>query len=272
MNTEQTSNEQLLIDYLHHALDAKTKAELEQRLSVDEALQHDFQLLKATVLEPELHIGMPNKARLYKQDRGALPIHFVRYMRIAAAVLLICSLFLFRDKQNTSKEVAVVTPMQPTTDTPLLQQNMVDTSIDTMPVAKQTILPVSSKVPALKQRQKPVNILPVNQVVHIPEQTTIPIHQPDVQQPEPEWTVDLPKAETNTIIQPDTIPSLTVSPAQPDREVLVSVDEARHPGFFRLLNHALHARKSWRETKNTLRQTEVVVMLGDQKIIQINSY
>lgn len=184
------TSDDLLIASVEGILTKQETVFLQQQLSVDAEMNHNYVLYKQTKFVADPSIVFENKEQLKKKGKKIIPFYF--YVAAAASIALLIGLFFFYNNNNTQEQTfaektnetkiapvennnskAVIRNSQPTENTPLTKNLMAATltniakkgnnndSKNTTPaiVNVQPILPIAVKITENKKEIEQEKVL-----------------------------------------------------------------------------------------------------------------
>lgn len=283
----KTNYEGFLIDYLHNELAADQVPMLLRFMEEHPEVKAEFKLLQQTIVVADETIVFNHKALLYKEEKPVMKAVYPikRYMAIAAVVSgLIIALFLFLQsnkeevviaKQDTSKE-RILAPkekqVQPQVASTPLPNTPTETTTTTTE-SKKPQLPhvVTPKQPILENpsyQEKQLarsheNQAPQENPLPAIQETKIPIPQ---QEPAPEVIAKEPSIPSEHPVQ--SVEPLVANNSKTTRAI--ELNPKKQPALFKAINGLLTLKHKVKETKKSLEQTEVTVMVGNKVLFNIN--
>lgn len=272
--------EEYLIDYLHGELHGELKLEMENLLDKDQEVKAEYDLLRHTLLEADETIIFEHKNLLYKKSEATF---FVRYKRVFAAAALIAgiilSLFLIMQRSHTLLPEENPYTHQPS-QKPAMKQDPLTHPADT-PIAPKVVVsktgsparfnnnPVQPKVHTIKPSPLPQ---PIKAQEVIVKQDQTPINKTDIQPIEHPVPVMIQPAVQAVVAKadvPEIKPEISEAPVAADKKTW-TFSERKQPRLFRALAQLSRLSRKVKHTKDQLTKTEITVMLGNKKIINLN--
>ncbi|GBL34889.1 hypothetical protein EMGBS15_04840 [Filimonas sp.] len=272
--------EEYLIDYLHGELHGELKREMEEMIETDKEVKAEYALLKQTLLETDETIIFEHKHLLYKKSEATF---FVRYKRVFAAAALIAgiiiSLFLLMQRSHTllpEENAYTDQPVQKPamTQAPIMQPD--DTPIAPKAAVSKTGSPVRFNNNPVQPKANIIKPSPSPQPIKVEEvivkQDQIPIHKTDLQPIEHPLPVMIEPAIQEVVAKADvpaSNPEISEAP-DTDGKNTWTFSERKQPRLFRALAQLSRLSRKVKHTKDQLTKTEITVMLGNKKIINLN--
>lgn len=287
----KSNYEAFLIDYLHNELSAEETNAVLQFLQENPEVEEEFVLLQQTLLTPDETITFDYKETLYKEEKPALKavIPMKKYLAIAAMFSgVVLALFFLLPKSEPEINVAqhtqtndaeplskpdirVEEKQQRLQQTPVQQLASVETKKETNRYKQGS--DVKRKTPSSHEPDQEVPVVvntmetPKHQVIEAPKNQES--NQPSINQPR----------ETPIVIAQEPLPATNSDPTHAEEPLVANNSKAVHaielnqkkqPVLFKAINKLLALKHSLKETKKTLEQTEVTVMVGNKVLFNIN--
>lgn len=279
MNIHLNNYEEFLVDYLHGELHGALKSEMEQFMADNPNVYEEYELLQDTILLSDKSIVFENKNSLLKKEKPfGLWVSYKRDIAIAAAISGIIISLSILDNGKKSDNIAKE------------NQNNIEQIIN-------------KPIDSFAQNSRQVtNTLTKNKTILRPKksslQTQFPALQIDAMKQEevitqkpfrlqiPEEIVQADKlkiidtsSQTSIALVPQIIEN-SIEPIIDPKEVsptiepkpLLSVNQNNQPKLFNTINRLLNIKNKVKKSTEQLLQTEVVVMVGNTKIINLNHY
>ena len=269
MKLNRQHYESQLLDYLHGELQGDDLQEMENFLAAHPDIAEKYALLQETIIPPDLSIQFPDKQSLLKTEstKSAPLITFRRYLSIAA-ILIGCMFALFfllrpHQQERYTSIPHLIAPKQTNLDTDAVAQT---------PIRMQTKLANKPQRNKLTQKIKKVELItPPSPVLQpaIPEEKYV---QTIIQQsPLPAVAIAVePVQPPLTIV--DSKPSTPSVANEVTRGGTLALDNEKQPRLFAWINRLSGMHKKVKETKNQLMNTEMVVMVGNFKLLSLNHF
>lgn len=278
----KSNYEEYLVDHLHGELKGDLLQEMEALLAVDEQVAADYALLQQTMLEPDETIVFEHKETLYRRETPTSFMLYRRYFAAAAIVIgmLLSVIYYFN---RTAPVTPLTTRQSKGVNTPQNEprpSNNITQSAAPAPELAADVKPVKREIP-LKQRpesQSPrvyVPEPPSPNDEESPEVAQVPLNiNKDTIRTTPYPLA--PKAELAQNPANDPIPAeeQNLLPPMVEEPVLarntLQLNETKQPKLFRMLGQLNRLSRKVQDTKQQLAHTEIVVMLGNTKLLNIN--
>lgn len=277
MKITEHNYEEFLIDYLHGELNQTQIHEVETFLQSNDKAREEFELLQQTQFVPDESILFEAKASLLKQEVAKPIIISFRKMLALAAVLSGIVLGLYFVNKPTIKPINDIVKENIPIPAPIQSSSVTKQDSNR---SSQAVLPIpntpsvnpaqaaqSKPKPILaKKKTKPAEII-ISQLLKeiIEKQNEI---QPQVQVNDSVIVQEV--EEITRVIQEE--PALAVQvplKSVPEKGVLVLNDE-KLPKLFRFFNNVARLVRKAKQTKTAIANTEVTVMVGNSKILNLN--
>jgi hypothetical protein len=276
--------EEYLIDYLHGELSGNLKHEMELMLEKDMEIKDAFEWLKQTILEVDDTIVFEQKELLYKKSTTHFFIHYKRMVAAAALVIgVMLSLVLIMQRKNyiPPDDVNYVKQAAPKKEVKQPLDIRPDTSMrsSTSVVSQHKSSAGFNQSPAQRKEYKealPSTKETVEVQDNIVKQDQAPLNKTEpnlIENSSPVITTSIPPetiAKANDVIQSEQqkveIPEASDIPSK--NTFILS--ERKQPGLFSALAQLSRLLQKVKHTKDQLTHTEITVMIGNKKIINLN--
>ena len=280
MIINENNYEEFLVDYLHNELASDLVPEFELFLHTHPSILEEYILLKETILTPDTDIVFEKKNLLYKEEPATLfPVYWIKYLAIAAVlsgILFIGYTFLIKTKTQPSFVA------QPKSESTL---PIIDSGMPT-PQNKKDSIPTNIVIHSTQQKVNP--IIPK---VNLPQHRVSPQMPIDIVQQEKKEKQESPNVVvTQSPLIPHSIPYIpnkkedTIAMAhqeivpEKNNPIHIMPDTIAAPlvastdkGLLKLINKVAALTHQIKLKKQKLKQTNLLVFVGNTKILNINN-
>lgn len=278
MNITKNNYEEFLIDHLHGELNGNLLKEMELFLQNNPSVKEEFELLQKTILVPDEKIIFQNKDLLLKNEKSTpLFITYKRPISIAASIVGIVFATYFFTQKSEDTTIAVNENKKIDTVQTIVKMNDSIASTTNLPITatqKNTIVVVKKQT---KTNIKSSNIYhqPKKKLIEKLEQKNIP--QPEIvvenkeiiiPQKETPFIENKLKEEMPTIIENKKDEALVANNTTSKGAIVLN--EKKQPRLFQFINGIMRTSQKIQQKKEQLANTEILVMVGNKKIINLN--
>lgn len=280
MNIHLNNYEEFLVDYLHGELHGALKAEMEQFMADHPSVYEEYELLQDTILVADESIVFENKTSLLKSEKKAgFWVTYKRELAIAAAIsglVIILSIF---DKEKQANDIVkqhhntIEQVIQSFKDTAAIQPQTQKLAIDNpaIRIKKQLVVQGKNQV-----RSKELE----TQHDHILTQKPFRLQEPQIIVKSENTLLIDTISKTNlsvveaTAIQNNSTQNNNSIPPKTFEEprLLLSVNQTNQPRLIKAINRLIGLKNKVKKSTDQIRNTEVIVMVGNTKIISLNHY
>lgn len=276
MSISTHNYEEYLIDYLHGELQDEQVEQLEKLMHDYPHIKAEWELLQQCIMVPDSEIGYPDKTSLYRKPASTKLVNYKTYMAVAASLLLCLAMYYWQSS--------------PTTQVPIAATKTTTPSTPPLPVAEdaempQSIVPVSNTSATIQAKKRPIHMARKKGTISPSIVTNSPQKSLDtpivmIAQAPPKQEVATAESSPQTAMPttestlPIAIQTLQNIKHQEENlsssQAAVVLNQQKSPKLFSLINSLLTAKDKVKERVAELSQKELIVYVGEKKLIQLN--